>query len=95
MRHATKMAGQKVRDHYLLWYIERLRWFPRPVQGISVLMPLEQDPAAHVLKQSNSAVLFPSQAAEKALMPGRRSDRWVPTFHVANGWPCRDPVGFF
>ena len=44
MRHATKMAGQKVRDHYLLWYIERLRWFPRPVEGISVLMPLEQGP---------------------------------------------------
>ena len=44
MRHATKMAGQKVRDHYLEWYIERLRWFPRAVEGISVLMPLEQGP---------------------------------------------------
>ena len=44
MRHATKMAGQKVRDHHLEWYIERLRWFPRPVEGISVLMPLEQGP---------------------------------------------------
>ena len=44
IRHATKMAGEKVRDHYLLWYIERLRWFKRPVEGISVLMPLEQGP---------------------------------------------------
>ena len=46
MRHATKMAGQKVRDHYLAWYIERLRWFPRPVEGISVLMPIDQGPRA-------------------------------------------------
>ena len=46
MRHATKMAGQKVRDHYLSWYIERLRWFPRPVEGISVLMPIDQGPRA-------------------------------------------------
>jgi len=44
MRHATKMAGQKVRDHYLAWYIERLRWFPRAVEGISVLMPIDQGP---------------------------------------------------
>ena len=52
MRHATKMAGQKVRDHYLEWYIERLRWFPRPVEGISVLMPIDQGPRASRLEAS-------------------------------------------
>ena len=52
MRHATKMAGEKVRDHYLLWYIERLRWFKRPVEGISVLMPIDQGPRRSRLETS-------------------------------------------
>lgn len=52
MRHATKMAGEKVRDHYLQWYIERLRWFKRPVEGVSVLMPLDQGPRRSRLEAS-------------------------------------------
>jgi hypothetical protein len=52
MRHATKMAGSKVRDHYLGWYIERLRWFKRPVEGISVLMPIDQGPRISRLETS-------------------------------------------
>ena len=44
MRHATKMSGGSVRDHLLSWYIDHLRWYKRPVEGISVLMPLDQGP---------------------------------------------------
>ena len=44
MRHATKMSGGSVRDHLLSWYIDHLRWYKRPVEGISVLMPIEQGP---------------------------------------------------
>ena len=50
--NSTQMAGQKVRDHYLEWYIERLRWFPRPVEGISVLMPIDQGPRASRIETS-------------------------------------------
>ena len=46
MRHATKMSGGSVRDHLLSWYIDHLRWYKRPVEGISVLMPVEQGPRA-------------------------------------------------
>jgi hypothetical protein len=46
MRHATKMSGGSVRDHLLSWYIDHLRWYKRPVEGISVLMPLDQGPRA-------------------------------------------------
>jgi hypothetical protein len=45
MRHATKMAGGGVKDHSLAWYIDHIRWYDkRPVEGITVLMPLEQGP---------------------------------------------------
>ncbi|MCB9780849.1 MAG: DUF1460 domain-containing protein [Alphaproteobacteria bacterium] len=45
MRHATKMKGQRVMDHSLLWYLDHLRWYDRwPVEGISVLMPREFGP---------------------------------------------------
>lgn len=46
MRHATKMSGGSVRDHLLSWYIDHLRWYKRPVEGISVLMPVDQGPRA-------------------------------------------------
>ena len=44
VRHATRMQGGSVRDHFLAWYIERMRWYQRPVEGITVLMPIEQGP---------------------------------------------------
>ena len=44
VRHATKMQGGSVRDHTLAWYIENMRWYQRPVEGIAVLMPKEQGP---------------------------------------------------
>jgi len=44
VRHATKMQGGSVRDHFLAGYIERMRWYQRPVEGITVLMPLDQGP---------------------------------------------------
>ena len=46
MRHATKMGDGSVKDHLLSWYIDHLRWYKRPVEGISILMPLEQGPRA-------------------------------------------------
>lgn len=44
VRHATKMQGGSVRDHFLAWYIDHIRWYQRPVEGITVLMPVEQGP---------------------------------------------------
>ena len=44
MRHSTKMSGGSVRDHLLSWYIDHLRWYKRPVEGISVLMPIDHGP---------------------------------------------------
>ena len=44
VRHATKTQGGSVRDHFLANYIERMRWYQRPVEGITVLMPIEQGP---------------------------------------------------
>jgi hypothetical protein len=51
MRHATKMSGGSVRDHLLSWYIDHMRWYKRPVEGISVLMPIDQGPRAARLIQ--------------------------------------------
>ena len=44
VRHATKVQGGVVRDHTLSSYLERMRWYQRPVEGVSVLMPQEQGP---------------------------------------------------
>ncbi len=46
IRHATKMSGGSVRDHLLSWYFDHMRWYKRPVEGISVLMPIDQGPRA-------------------------------------------------
>ena len=40
----SKIQGGAVRDHTLAWYIERMRWYKRAVEGIAVLMPIEQGP---------------------------------------------------
>ena len=44
VRHASKMQGGAVQDHTLAWYIDHMRWYQRAVEGISVLVPLEQGP---------------------------------------------------
>lgn len=44
VRHASKIQGGAVRDHTLTWYIDRMRWYKRAVEGIAVLMPVEQGP---------------------------------------------------
>jgi len=44
VRHASKMQGGSVRDHTLAWYLDHMRWYQRPVEGISVLLPKEQGP---------------------------------------------------
>jgi hypothetical protein len=49
IRHATKMSGGSVRDHLLSWYFDHMRWYKRPVEGISVLMPIEQGPRAALI----------------------------------------------
>jgi hypothetical protein len=46
IRHATKMSGGSVRDHLLPWYFDHMRWYKRPVEGISVLKPIDQGPRA-------------------------------------------------
>ncbi len=52
MRHATKLGGGRVRDHDLRWYLNHQRWFDKiPVEGISVLMPLEQGPRRSRLQE--------------------------------------------
>ena len=42
IRHATKMAGGVVKEHYLKWYFEQLRLYRRPIEGILILMPQER-----------------------------------------------------
>lgn len=52
MRHATKMKGQRVMDHSLLWYLDHLRWYHRwPVEGVSVLLPREFGPRPSRLQE--------------------------------------------
>jgi hypothetical protein len=41
IRHATKMAGGVVKEHYLKWYFEHIRLYLAPMEGILVLMPQE------------------------------------------------------
>lgn len=56
MRHATKMKGQQVKDHSLLWYLDHLRWYDRwPVEGVTILMPQEFGPRAHRLEPEPAA----------------------------------------
>lgn len=43
IRHATKMAGGTVKDNYLTWYLDYIRYYNRwPVEGVIILEP--QDP---------------------------------------------------
>ena len=44
IRHATKLAGGVVKEHYLKWYFEHLRQYRRPIEGILVLMPQDNRP---------------------------------------------------
>jgi hypothetical protein len=47
IRHATKMAGGTVKDNYLIWYLDYIRYYDRwPVEGVIILEP--QDPKAEV-----------------------------------------------
>jgi hypothetical protein len=47
IRHATKMAGGTVKDNYLIWYLDYIRYYDRwPVEGVIILEP--QDPKAKV-----------------------------------------------
>ena len=40
IRHATKMSGGMVKDHYLSWYLDYIRYFDKwPVEGVLVLAP--------------------------------------------------------
>ena len=41
IRHATKMGGGVVKEHYLKWYFEHIRLYLSPMEGILVLMPQE------------------------------------------------------
>lgn len=41
IRHATKMSGGLVKEHYLKWYFEHIRIHLAPMEGIVVLMPQE------------------------------------------------------
>lgn len=41
IRHATKMGGGVVKEHYLKWYFEHIRIYLSPMEGILVLMPQE------------------------------------------------------
>ena len=41
IRHATKMSGGVVKEHYLKWYFEHIRLYLAPMEGILVLMPQE------------------------------------------------------
>ena len=43
IRHATKMAGGTVKEHYLKWYFEHIRLHLAPMEGILVLMPQDID----------------------------------------------------
>ena len=42
MRHATKMSKGIVKEHSLRWYFDHIRTYPRPIEGIMVLMPQEK-----------------------------------------------------
>lgn len=43
IRHATRMAGGTVKDNYLTWYLDYIRYYNRwPVEGVIILKP--QDP---------------------------------------------------
>ena len=42
IRHATKMGGGVVKEHYLKWYFEHIRLYLSPMEGVLVLMPQEQ-----------------------------------------------------
>ena len=45
VRHATRMADKKVRDHGLAWYFEHLKSYSKwPAAGIALLEPVEQGP---------------------------------------------------
>ena len=41
IRHATKMGGGVVKEHYLKWYFEHIRIYLSPMEGVLVLMPQE------------------------------------------------------
>ncbi len=43
IRHATKMSGGLVKEHYLRWYFEHIRIYLAPMEGILVLMPQERE----------------------------------------------------
>ena len=43
IRHATKMSGGVVKEHYLKWYFEHIRIYLAPMEGMLVLMPQEMD----------------------------------------------------
>lgn len=48
IRHATKMAGGTVKDNYLTWYLDYIRYYDRwPVEGVIILEP--QDPKAEIV----------------------------------------------
>lgn len=52
VRHATKMRGQRVMDHSLVWYLDHLRWYDQwPIDGVSILMPREQGPRVGALSR--------------------------------------------
>jgi hypothetical protein len=44
VRHSTRTGTGLVRDHFLGEYLERMRWYQRSVEGVTILMPLEQGP---------------------------------------------------
>lgn len=45
VRHATKLVPAGVRDHGLIYYLDKLRTYTRwPVVGVSLLEPIEQGP---------------------------------------------------
>ncbi|RME27058.1 MAG: DUF1460 domain-containing protein [Deltaproteobacteria bacterium] len=67
VRHATRMRGQRVMDHSLLWYLDHLRWYHRwPVEGISVLMPREAGPRRSRLDAARSTGALPRATAARS-----------------------------
>ncbi len=50
IRHATKMSGGVVKEHYLKWYFEHIRIYLAPMEGILVLMPQEHHPEITIEK---------------------------------------------
>ena len=55
IRHATKMAGGIVKEHYLKWYFEHIRLHLAPMEGVLILMPQEVDVSDRV-----SPLIIPS-----------------------------------